>query len=241
MTATLTRSTESVWHRYRQTRSITLRNRLTQQNDRLALKIAHRMSGQCAESIEDLAQIARIGLLKAVEKFDPDKGVAFSSFAVPYIQGEIQHFLRDHWGSVKVPRRTFEKVGAVKRDQSRLQTLGRVLELDEVASAHGLGKEQWEWMSAAVQRKPLVSLEDALHLTAEDEADELERKRLHRAVLQKIALLPKLKRDCLVERYFSCLSEEIIARRHRLSVPQIQTLINEALAQLQTQLQEQAQ
>jgi RNA polymerase sigma-B factor len=241
MTATLTRSTESVWHRYRQTRSITLRNRLTQQNDRLALKIAHRMSGQCAESIEDLAQIARIGLLKAGEKFDPDKGVAFSSFAVPYIQGEIQHFLRDHWGSVKVPRRTFEKVGAVKRDHAKVQSLGRLVEIDEVATAHGLGKEQWEWMSAAVQRKPLVSLEDALHLTAEDETDELERRRLHKAVLAQVALLLKLKHVCLMERFFSCLSEEAIARRHRLTVPQIQSVIQEALTQLQTQLQEQAQ
>jgi RNA polymerase sigma-B factor len=239
MVATATHSAESVWHRYRQNRSIPLRNQLIQQNDRLALKIAHRMSGQCAEPIEDLAQIARIGLMKAIEKFDPDKGAAFSSFAVPYIQGEIQHFLRDHWGAVKVPRRTFEKVGIVKRDHAKLQSLGRVLELSEVAAAHGLNQEQWEWMAAAVQRKPLVSLEDALYLVAEEEVDELERRRLQKAVLAQIAQLPKLKHDCLIERFFSQLSEEAIARRHRLSVPQLQTLIQEALAQLQTQLQEQ--
>lgn len=229
---------ESLWHRYRRSGSIALRNRLAQQNDLLALKIAHRMSGESPELIEDLAQLCRIGLLKAVERFDPDKGAAFSSFAVPYIRGEVQHFNRDHFSHLKVPRRTFETVGAVKRTQKQLEGLGRTITLDECAIAHGINKEQWEWMSAAVQRKPLVALEDAMHLSTEDESDEVERKGMRSAVLAQLARLPQLARECVSEKFFSQLTDEQIARRHRISVERTRELIQEALAQLQTQLQE---
>ena len=234
---------ESLWHRYRRSGDKRLRDRLARLNDRLALKIAHRMSGESPEPIDDLAQLCRIGLLKAVERFDPDKivegkRVSFSSFAVPYIRGEVQHFNRDHFSHLKVPRRTFETVGAVKRTQKQMEAMGRTITLDECAIAHGIAKEQWEWMSAAVQRKPLVALEDAMHLSAEDESEETDRKRMRNAVLAQLARLPQLARECVSEKFFSQLTDEQIARRHKLPVAEIQTLIQEALTQLQTQLQE---
>jgi RNA polymerase sigma-B factor len=195
------------------------------------------MAGQCAESVEDLAQIARIGLIKAVEKFDPSKGVAFSSFAVPYIQGEIQHFLRDHWGQLKVPRRTFEKVGTIKRDHRKLQTMGRAVNIELVAAAHGLARKDWEWMASAVQRKPLASLDDMLHCPADEDADDLGHENLRQALFKELAKLSKLKRECVLEFYFEQLSEEAIARRHQLTPMAIHSLLEQALSQLQTQLQ----
>lgn len=229
---------ESIWSEYRNTKSRQLRDRLLRQNDKLALKIAHRMSGECAEPIEDLAQIARIGLVKAIERFDPEQCVAFSSFAVPYIRGEIQHFLRDHWHLLKVPRRAFETVGKVRKVQRQLDSMGRAVSAEQVAAAMGIDTVKWQWISEAVQRKALVELEDSLHLAEEDDAEAVSRLALHKEILRKVALLPKLKRQCLIERYFSQLSEETIARKHKLTVPQIQQLLNEAIADLQAQFEE---
>ncbi|HEY9621560.1 MAG TPA: sigma-70 family RNA polymerase sigma factor [Crinalium sp.] len=240
---TAIRSVESAWASRRQRISIQERNRLATQHDKLALKIAHRMAGQCAESLDDLAQIARIGLLKAIEKFDSSKGVAFSSFAVPYIQGEIQHFLRDHWGQLKVPRRTFEKVGIIKRDHRKLQSLGRTVELDEIAAAHGVSQDDWRWMVSAVQRKPLASLDDiTYHDPADLEMDEeLSQGDLRQALFKELAKLPKLKRECVLEFYFEQLSEEAIARRHKLTPLEIHSLLEQAISQLQAQLRDAAQ
>ena len=68
-------------------------------------KEAHHWVNQCAESYEDLLQVGCIGLIRAIERFDTTKGSAFSSFAMPYIRGEIQHYLRDRSYSVRIPRR----------------------------------------------------------------------------------------------------------------------------------------
>lgn len=236
----MTPCTESLWHCYRKTGSISLRNRLAIANDKLALAIAHRWARQCPEPVEDLAQIGRIGLIKAIQKFDPTKGVAFSSFAVPYISGEIQHFLRDHWDSVKVPRRVGEKASAVKRDARRMLDMGRVVQLDQVAVAHGIDRDRWAWMAQATARKTIVSLEETLHLSAADDSDDSDRQLLKQELLEKLAALPRLQYQCLTERYFAQLSDETIAKTHNLSVVQVQALILQAITQLREQLQEAA-
>jgi RNA polymerase sigma-B factor len=230
-------SAEVVWNRCRQ-RSIDERNHIATANDRLALKIAHRMAGQCAEPIEDLIQMARIGLLKAAAKFDPTKGAAFSSFAVPYIQGEIQHFLRDHWGSVKVPRRTFETAARVRKVQRDLKGLGRTADTQTVAVALGMSNAKWRWVEQATQRQPVASLDEMLHPDESDDLEGLEQDALRKSALQQVAKLPRLKRECVVEFYFKQLSEEAIARRHSLSVVDVQALLKEAIAHLQAQLNE---
>ncbi|MHC5732641.1 MAG: sigma-70 family RNA polymerase sigma factor, partial [Nostoc sp.] len=84
------------------------RNILARNNEKLIHQVAHRMSQVCREPYEDLFQIGYIGLIKACDRFDPSTGHAFSSFAMPYIQGEIQHFLRDQWQSIKIPRTDIE-------------------------------------------------------------------------------------------------------------------------------------
>ena len=90
---------------YRQNPSIQVRNQLVELHTGLVRKMAHRISHQCAEPYEDLEQIGYFGLIRAIERFDPNQGYAFSSFAVPYIRGEILHFLRDRSSLVKIPRR----------------------------------------------------------------------------------------------------------------------------------------
>ena len=90
---------------YYQAPSAELRNQLVQLNLGLVRKEAHHWANQCTESYDDLTQVGSIGLIRAIERFDMIKGHAFSSFAVPYIRGEIQHYLRDKGSPVRVPRR----------------------------------------------------------------------------------------------------------------------------------------
>lgn len=90
---------------YEQTRSAAIRNQLVTLNMGLVRKEAHFWSNQCTESYDDLLQVGCMGLIRAIERFELSKGNAFSSFAVPYIRGEIQHYLRDKGVLVRMPRR----------------------------------------------------------------------------------------------------------------------------------------
>jgi RNA polymerase sigma-B factor len=136
-------------------------SRFFAQHRNLARKYAHQYSHQCLEPYEDLEQIASLGLLKAIRKFDPQRGTAFSSFAVPYITGEIGHHLRDRWDAIKTPRRLIEFYQRVERDQKRLAALGVERSLAEIAailkSAPGAPKDDWEFIVLAVKKR-VVSL-----------------------------------------------------------------------------------
>ena len=90
---------------YQQSPSERVRNQLVQLNLGLVRKEAHYWINQCNESYEDLIQVGCIGLIRAIEKFELAKGNAFSSYAMPYIRGEIQHYLRDKGVTVRIPRR----------------------------------------------------------------------------------------------------------------------------------------
>ncbi|MBE9178619.1 sigma-70 family RNA polymerase sigma factor [Oculatella sp. LEGE 06141] len=243
-------ATEQVWSRYRKVATrraelTTLRNNIATANDKLALKIAHRMAAQSAEPIDDLIQLARIGLLKAVEKFDPTKGVAFSSFAVPYIQGEILHFQRDHWSHVKVPRRSREFFARVKATQRKLAAKGQTVDAEKIAislllngryatqEAIAAARGKWQQIQEECERKPLLTLDEVLHHSGADELeDESEDEALRKEVRQNLAKLPDRLRRCIVERYFDDLSEEQIAKQQNVTVDVVQSWLNEGLQRL---------
>ncbi|WP_030982812.1 SigB/SigF/SigG family RNA polymerase sigma factor [Streptomyces sp. NRRL S-1813] len=83
------------------------RNTLIEMNLTLVRYVAHRFSSR-RESMEDVLQVGTIGLIKAVDRYDPSRDVEFTTLAVPYIQGEIKRFFRDTTWSVRVPRRLQE-------------------------------------------------------------------------------------------------------------------------------------
>src|SRR4051812_7411061 len=104
------------------------------------------------EPLDDLIQVASIGLVKAVDRFDPDRGSAFSSYAVPTILGELKRYFRDAGWAVHVPRGMQERVMSVNQAIGRLsRDLGRSPTPAEVADALGEGPEQvLEAMEAAI-------------------------------------------------------------------------------------------
>ena len=97
-----------LFHHYEKNPSTCLRNKIAEMNFGLVRKEVKHWLNQCNESYEDLIQVGSLGLIRAIERFDLSKGRAFSSFAIPYIRGEIQHYLRDKSCTVRIPRRWLE-------------------------------------------------------------------------------------------------------------------------------------
>lgn len=145
---------------YKQQPSIKLRNDLVRLNAGLVRKIAHRVSHQCAEPYEDLEQIGYLGLIRAIERFDPSQGCAFSSFAVPYIRGEMLHFLRDRGSSVKIPRRWQDLQKASQKLQAGLlRQYGRQPSDHEMAEALCISVKEWRQVKMANKNRMPLSLD----------------------------------------------------------------------------------
>jgi RNA polymerase sigma-B factor len=145
---------------YQDSGSHEVRNRLVQINIGLVRKEVHHWINQCGESYDDLLQVGCIGLIGAIERFDMSKGHAFSSFAIPYIRGEIQHYLRDKSPSVRVPRHWLSlqrKSAAVVKD---LQVrLNRQPGDAEIASALNISVQEWQQIELARLNQSPLSLD----------------------------------------------------------------------------------
>lgn len=117
------------------------RDKLIQNNLGLVRHIVKRFSNRGYDT-QDLFQIGCIGLIKAVDKFDPSFEVKFSTYAVPMIMGEIKRFLRDD-GMVKVSRSLKEQGAIIQRAKELLtQSLGREPTLEEIANQTGFEREE---------------------------------------------------------------------------------------------------
>jgi len=127
---------------WRDTGDATARDRLVAEHMPLVRRICRRFS-YLGEPIDDLVQVGAIGLLKAIHKYDPDRGSVLVAFAIPVIVGEIKNYFRDHGWAVKMPRRLQQQKLAVGRTVETLsQSLGRSPTVPEIAEATGLCAEQ---------------------------------------------------------------------------------------------------
>lgn len=145
---------------YQQSPCKEVRNRIVQLNIGLVRKEVHHWVNQCTETYEDLLQVGCIGLIRAIERFDLSKGHAFSSFAIPYIRGEIQHYLRDKSPSVRVPRQwlTLQRQSLKVIQQLQLE-LKRTPTDAEIAEALGIALEEWNEVKLANRNRSLLSLD----------------------------------------------------------------------------------
>ncbi|MFZ4515667.1 MAG: SigB/SigF/SigG family RNA polymerase sigma factor [Acidimicrobiia bacterium] len=124
-----------LFRKFRATSDRQLRNVLIEAHRPLAIHLARRFSSR-TEPLDDLVQVAQLGLLKAVTRFDPDRGVAFSSFATPTILGELKRHFRDATWAVRVSRRAQEMLLEVNAATSELsQRLGRSPSVAEIAQS----------------------------------------------------------------------------------------------------------
>jgi RNA polymerase sigma-B factor len=154
--------------RYAADRSPAAREELVERFMPLARRLASRYAGG-AESFEDLIQVASMALLKAVDRFDPGRETAFSTFAVPTIMGELKRHFRDRGWSVHVPRDVQERILKIERAQAELPAkLGHAPTVSEIAAALALDDEQVLEAMHAAQGHHAVSL-DASSPLAEGE------------------------------------------------------------------------
>ncbi|HZG39262.1 MAG TPA: sigma-70 family RNA polymerase sigma factor [Nodosilinea sp.] len=212
-----------------------LRDRLVMLNMGLVEKAARRWTHQCQVEFEDLRQEGVFGLVKAVDKFDPEAGCAFSSFAMPYISGAIQHYLRDKgWGNVRPPRRAVEQYAQVKSTQRKLTAMGRQMPAAEVAEGLGMSRSQWQFVEVAREQPAPISLDDSpIELEAEAAPEESGQA----WIFEHLAELPAQQYECVVESVFGHLADTEIANRKKLEPAAVRALITAGLESLKTQVE----
>jgi RNA polymerase sigma-B factor len=224
---------------YAATRDRRVRNELILAHRDLARALARRYQGR-GESPEDLEQVAIVGLVKAVERFDPERGVAFSTFAVPTIAGELKRHFRGQW-IVRVPRSLQEQVlelgGAIEELTTRL---GRSPTLAELSQHVGEPEEVLlEAMEArlAFSAVPLdapggdAGVEAVARVLAGSDEGlvAIESGLLVRALLDHLG--PR-ERDIMRLRFFDELTQSEIATRVGLSQMQVSRLIRSSIDKL---------
>lgn len=137
------RATRGLFERWQHDNDPRARECLVERYLPLARKLAARYRGRAGEPFEDLLQVASLGLLKAIDRFDPDRGTAFSSFAVPTILGELKRYFRDTGWSAHVPRGAQELALKVQEaEQAIRRRLGRAPTADELALYMEVSVEQ---------------------------------------------------------------------------------------------------
>ena len=202
--------------------------------------LARRFRGR-GEPLDDLIQVASLGLLKAIDRFDPQRGVEFSTYATPTIVGELKRYFRDKGWAIRVPRH-LQEVGLQLAEAvpALAQELGRSPRLAEIGKALGLSQEEvLEGMNAA-QAYSLKSLDapagtddvsqSVSRLGAEDEALELFES--WASVAPLLAKLPEREREILYLRFVAGETQSKIAEKLGISQMHVSRLLAKTLASL---------
>ena len=209
----------------------------------LARKFANR-----GEPLEDIVQVGFVGLLMAIDRFDPERGLEFSTFATPTIVGEIKRYFRDKSWAVRIPRRLQELNVRSRQKSEQLQNeLGRNPSVQELAAALGVSEEEvlaaYE-ASPAQQTVPLdapgpsgsagegTSLADRLGVADEN----LERVELQGLLDSAMTHLTPRERQIMYLRFIEELPQSEVARRLGISQMHVSRLQRAAVENLKRQL-----
>ena len=213
------------------------------------LPMAHRLASRFrnrGESLEDLRQVAAIGLVKAVDRYDPFRGKAFETFAVPTVVGELKRHFRDHTWDVHVPRRVQDlrnRVRVARRDLAqRLE--GRLPTSAEIAAETGLSEKDVMLGLEALGSYSVLSLDADMPGTesgfslgdtlgscdpALDVAVDRE------AVKPGLRRLPERERAILYMRFFRDMTQGSIAEALGISQMHVSRLLSQSCARLRHQ------
>ena len=227
--------------RYRGRHDLAARDELVERFLPLATQLARRYR-RGAEPLEDLVQVASVGLLKAIERFDPERGIAFSSFAVPTITGELKRYFRDKGWALRVPRDLQELAQRVDRTTDRLtHEHGRAPTVSEIADELEITLEQvLEAREAAAAfradslDRPCGDDQDATRLAdtlgaAEPGYLQAEQSATLEALM---SVLSDREREVLRLRFAEDLTQSEIAHRVGVSQMHVSRLLRKAVTQL---------
>ncbi|MGW4891300.1 SigB/SigF/SigG family RNA polymerase sigma factor [Kitasatospora sp. NPDC004240] len=207
------------------------------------VRFAIRRVGHRREAEEDLMQVGSLGLLKAIDRFDPDRGVEFTTFAVPTVLGEIRRHFRDTTWAVHVPRRLQElRITLAKARDVLFQRLGRAPTVAELAEHLGLPEEEVIEGLAAANGHTAGSLdtpagegqEDGSPLTQRLGQEDPRFATVENLIVLKplIAALPERDRLILSMRFAEDLTQSQIGARLGLSQMHVSRLLGRTLRRL---------
>jgi RNA polymerase sigma-B factor len=218
----------------------------------LARSLARRY-GRSSEPFEDLLQVASLGLLKAIDRYDAERGHAFQSFAVPTILGEMRRYFRDSGWAIHVPRGAQERALKVRDAQERIANeRGHAPTVYQLAEFLEIDTEQVIDALQAIQAYETVSL-DAPRPGGDDETasygeligsedDRYELVELDATLASVLGQIPARERLILRMRFMDDLTQTEIAERVGISQMQVSRLLRRSLDQLRelTQAPEEA-
>jgi RNA polymerase sigma-B factor len=221
-----------------------LRNRLVRMHLPLVEHLARRFRNR-GEPLDDLTQVATIGLIKSVDRFDPDRGVEFSTYATPTVVGEIKRHFRDKGWAVRVPRRLQELRLALTTATAELSQLhGRSPTVHELAEKLAISEEEvleglesanaYSTLSLDVPDTDDESPAVADTLGAEDEA--LEGVEYRESLKPLLEDLPPREKRILLLRFFGNMTQSQIAQEVGISQMHVSRLLARTLAQLREKL-----
>ncbi len=232
--------------RYQRTGDEEARDELIRRFLPLARQLARRYE-RPDEPLDDLVQVASVGLVKAVKRFDPTRGIAFSSFAVPTILGELKRYFRDSGWAVHVPRAMQERALEVNRAVTELsRSLGRSPTPAEIAGLTGLTHEEVLEAMEAATAYDSVPLEAPRpdddgdgdgavdRLGSEDHGYALAE--YSATLAPQLRALPERDRLVLYLRFVEDLTQSEIAERIGVSQMHVSRLIRRALERLRNDL-----
>lgn len=228
---------------YRRTGDRGLRNEIVEQHLPLAKRFARRFAER-GEPLDDLEQVALVGLIKSVERFDPSRGLPFAAFASPTILGELKRHFRDHTWAVKVPRRASDLRPKVQAAVERLSHgLGRSPTIQEIASDIG---EPTDMVIEAIEIGAVYrssSLSDPhvqgipTHGVGQNHQSDSQDVVEHRVVIKQLmSLLDDRDRQILELRFYSVLTQDQIAQKIGISQMHVSRRLRGALEFLQQEL-----
>ena len=225
-----------------------LRSRLITGYLPVAHNIAHRFLHR-GDTLDDLEQVATVGLIGAVDRFEPDRGVDFLSFAVPTITGEVRRHFRDRTRTIRIPRRIIQQQAGLYEAANELtQRLGRSPRPSELAERLGISREEViEILQAHLTASPSS-------LDAQPPEDERPGRTLvtalgdidpglgliedRMAVVPLLAQLPDRERRILQLRFFHDMTQTEIAALTGISQMHVSRLLSRTLGTLRSRLKE---
>jgi RNA polymerase sigma-B factor len=193
------------------------------------------------EELEDLTQVGALGLIKAIDRFDARRGVAFATYARPTVVGEIQRHLRDRASAVSAPRSLQERSRLLRRLRVDLAArLGRVPSLGELAEEAGASTvDVAEALELERAQRPLsLDPESAAELRVLAPEDAYGASEDRMLLASSFRALPARERRILHLRFYAGLSQDAIAAAVGLSQIHVSRLLSHALATLYDQLSE---
>jgi RNA polymerase sigma-B factor len=238
-----------LWRRFARERDPAIREELVRRNMPFAKRLALRYRG-ASEPFDDLLQVATLGLLNAVDRFDPERGIPFTAFASPTILGELKRHFRDRVWTVRVPRGLHDRMSDVEKATAELtRELQRSPSVGEIAARLEIDQtDVLEVMEANHNRRPLsldrpANPEDyeeappAEWIGSEDKAFELAEERI--ALDSALPYLDDRERQVLHLRFVEDMTQSEIAGRIGHSQMHVSRILRRALARIRDRIREQ--